>query len=277
MKQILFFLICLNLFSFDPEYSKRKNELPLEIKDMKIVEKLGDKIPLDLVFKNEDNRDISLNEIFSKGKPVLLTIIYYRCPTLCGYHMVGIQNVLKDLDFNAGEEFQYVAVSMDANETPELAKLKRKSFIDDYSKSKKSRNKTDGWYFLTGKEESIQKLASSVGFPFRYNLGLKQWIHPAVAYIVTPEGKLSRYLHGISFDARDMKLSFMAAGNGKIGNFIDQFTMYCFKFDPDKNKYVIYAYNIMRIGGAVTVLLLSIFLYSFWRTQTRKKLIQGET
>ncbi len=275
MKLFLFFL-SLSVFSFDPEAAKQKNEMPLEIKDMKIIEKLGEKIPLDLNFKNEDGKNISLSEIFSKGKPVLLTIIYYRCPTLCGYHMVGIQNTLKDLNFNVGEEFQYVAVSMDQNETPDLAKVKRKSFIDDYSKSKKERTNTDGWYFLTGNETSIKKLADSVGFPYRYNIGLKQWIHPAVAYIITPEGKVSRYLHGIAFDAKDLKLSLIEAASGKIGNFIDQFTMYCFKFDPDKNKYVIYAVNIMKIGGALTVLLLSIFLYSFWQTQVKKNLIQGE-
>ncbi len=276
MKFFLTFLVSLNLFSYDPAYTQSKNELPLELKDMKIIEKTGQSLDLGLKFKNEMGQEIELRSLFKKDIPVLLTIVYYRCPTLCGYHLSGLQNVLKELEWNVGREYQFVAVSMDATEKSDLAKNKRDAFVQDYAKSGKDRKSEVGWNFLTGDAESISKLAASVGFPYRFNVGLKQWIHPAVAYVITPEGKISRYLHGIAFDSKELKLSFIDAANGKIGNFIDKFTMFCFKFDPEKNKYTLYAYNIMKIGGLLTVLLISGFLFSFWRAYSKTKINQGE-
>ncbi|HNK57309.1 MAG TPA: SCO family protein, partial [Leptospiraceae bacterium] len=131
-------------------------------------------------------------------------------------------------------------------------------------------------HFLTGEEPQIKELADSLGFKYKWNAPIKQWIHPAVAYIITPEGKISRYLHGIEFGERDLKLSLVDASNGKIGNFIDKFALFCFQFDPNKNKYTLYAYNIMRIGGAITVVILGAFLFAFWRLQMKNTNTKGE-
>jgi protein SCO1 len=272
---LAFFFVNL-VYSYDPSYTERNNELPNEIADMKVVEKYGNKINLDLKFKNEKAEIVTLRDFFkSSDKPVFLTIIYYRCPTLCNFHLNGISKVFKSLDWSVGKEFEFVAISMDSNETPELASKKRDAYVMDYIKDNPKRN-GDGWHFLTGEEPEIKELADSVGFKYKWNAPIKQWIHPAVAYIITPDGKISRYLHGIEFGERDLKLSLMDAASGKIGSFIDKFALFCFQFDPNKNKYTLYAYNIMRIGGAITVSLMAVFLFMFWRLQMKNTNTKGE-
>ncbi|HMV45260.1 MAG TPA: SCO family protein [Leptospiraceae bacterium] len=271
----LFHFFSMNLFSYDPSYTQNNNEMPSEIVDMKVVEKLGKNINLNLKFKDENANEVTLQNYFKSDKPVFLTIIYYKCPTLCNFHLNGISKVFKSLDWSVGKEFEFVAVSMDPKETPELAAKKKDAYLTDYKKSGTSRT-NDGWHFLTGEEPQIKELADSLGFKYKWNAPIKQWIHPAVAYIITPEGKISRYLHGIEFGERDLKLSLVDASNGKIGNFIDKFALFCFQFDPNKNKYTLYAYNIMRIGGAITVVILGAFLFAFWRLQMKNTNTKGE-
>ena len=272
---ILFFY-AFGIYSYDPSYTEGNNELPNEIVDMKVVEKNGNLINLDLQFKNERGDIVTLKDYFAKSdKPVFLTIIYYRCPTLCNFHLNGISKVFKALDWSVGNEFEFVAISMDPNETPELAAKKKEAYVMDYIKDNPKRS-GDGWHFLTGQETQIKELADSLGFKYKWNAPIKQWIHPAVAYIITPEGKISRYLHGIEFGDRDLKLSLMDAANGKIGSFMDKFALFCFQFDPNKNKYTLYAYNLMRIGGAITAILMAVFLFMFWRLQMKNTTTKGE-
>ena len=127
-------------------------------------------------------------------------------------------------------------------------------------------------YLTDRKEENIKKLASVLGFKYRWNPGNKQWIHPAVAYVLTPGGKISRFFNGISFQERDLRLALVEAGGGKIGTIADQFALFCFQFDPTKNKYTLYAYNLMKLGGGITVLFVGAFLLIFWRKENRNHL-----
>ncbi len=273
---LLAFIYAASLYAYDPAYTESNNELPNEIVDLKVEEKYGNRINLDLLFKNEKSQTVSLKDFFkSNDKPVFLTIIYYRCPTLCNFHLNGISKVFKSLDWNVGQEFEFVAVSMDPNETPDLASKKKEAYVMDYVKDNSKRS-GDGWHFLTGQEPEIKELAASVGFKYKWNAPIKQWIHPAVAYIITPDGKVSRYLHGIEFGDRELKLSLIDASNGKIGSFIDKFALFCFQFDPNKNKYTLYAYNIMRLGGVITVIIIAVFLFMFWRLQMKNTTTKGE-
>ena len=273
---LFFVFFTLKIYSYDPSYTESNNEMPNEIADMKVVEKYGNQINLDLHFKDERGLQVSLKDFFkSKEKPVFLTIVYYRCPTLCNFHLNGISKVFKSLDWSVGKEFEFVAISMDSNETAELAAKKKEAYVMDYIKNDAKRT-GDGWHFLTGEESQIKELANSVGFKYKWNAPIKQWIHPAVAYIITPDGKISRYLHGIEFGDRELKLSLIDASSGKIGSFIDKFALFCFQFDPNKNKYTLYAYNLMRLGGAITVIILAFFLFMFWRLQMKNTNTKGE-
>ncbi|MDX1958204.1 MAG: SCO family protein [Leptospiraceae bacterium] len=260
------------VFAYDPSQREVKNSIPPEIEGLKVENRLGQKINLDREFLNEDGNKVSLRSLFESGKPILLSLVYYRCPTLCNFHLTGLNNIFKGFDWNLGDKFEYVAISIDPEETPALAKAKKKAFTDDYSKSAKGRSAA-GWHFLTDNSGTVKDLATELGFPYRYNEGLKQWNHPSVVYILTPTGTISRYLQGIQFSETDLKLSIMEASGGKIGGVLDKFIMYCYQFDPNRNRYAIYAMNIMRIGAVFTVFLIGSFLLRFWMKNSR---IAGE-
>ncbi|WCL48499.1 SCO family protein [Leptospira sp. GIMC2001] len=249
------------LWSYDPNHTILKdNKLPKELEGIGATDTVGTSIDLRLTFNNENGEEISLSELFTEGKPVLLSPVYYKCPTLCNYHMNGIMTVLKNLDWNAGKQYQYVAISIDPSEKPPLASEKKAAYIKEYGRD----GAENGYHLLTGSTANIHTLTDQLGFRYKWDEESHQYIHASVAYILTPDGKISRILQGISFDARDLKLSFIEAGEGKIGNFIDRFALFCFQFDPSKNKYTLYAYNIMQIGALVTFLVLAAFLLLFW-------------
>ncbi|MCC5815150.1 MAG: SCO family protein [Leptospira sp.] len=251
-----------SLWSYDPNYTiLKENKLPKELESIGPEDTTGRTIDISLTFTDETGRDIKLSELFLPGKPVMLSPVYYKCPTLCNYHMNGVMEVLKKLDWTAGDQYNYVAVSINPKETPELAMEKKQSYLKEYGRE----GAENGYHLLTGDQASINLITQDLGFHYEWDEESQQYIHASVAYILTPEGKISRIIQGISFDSRDLKLAFLEAGEGKIGDFVDKFALFCFQFDPSKNKYTLYAYNIMRIGGAVTLLIVGGFLFAFWK------------
>jgi len=261
---ILLFLSFTLLYSYDPEHTKLKNVKPSELEGVEFENKLGNQIPLDINFKNESGDDTSLGVYFKQGKPIVLSMVYFRCPTLCNYHLNGIAKVFRELDWNLGDKYEFIAISIDPTENSDLALAKKNAYLDDYMENGKFRVKS-GMHFLTGTEANIKPLAASLGFRYKYIPGNKQYVHPSVAYILTPEGRISRIFNGISFEERDLKLSLVEATGGKIGTMMERVALFCFQFDPNKNKYTIYAYNLMRIGGAVTAFFVAGYLITFWR------------
>jgi protein SCO1/2 len=181
----------------------------------------------------------------------------------------GLLSVFKSLDWSVGKEFEFVAVSLDPNETPEFASKKREAYVMDYIKDSSNRTGA-GWHFLTGQDLSIKELANSVGFQYKWDSTKKQWIHPVVAYIIAPDGRISRYLHGVEFGDRDLKLSLMDAANGKIGSFVDKISLFCFQFDPNKNKYTLDTFKLLQIVGTIALIITAVFFLMFWRLQVTK-------
>lgn len=247
--------------AYDPKNAPvSAHETPQELVGVGITEKLGDSVDLSLEFTDQNGQTVTLGSLLGKQKPVLFTIIYYNCPSLCNYHLNGLTAALKNLDWTIGDKFELVALSMNHNETPELAKAKLDSYVQEYGRSPSAA----GWHFLTGSEENIKKIADQVGFGFKWIESTKEFSHASAAQVLTPDGKISRYLHGIEFNPQTIRLSLLEASDGKIGTLMDQFVLYCFQFDPTKNKYTLYAYRVMQAGGALIVLVLAIFLIPFW-------------
>lgn len=262
----LLILFPIAAWAYDPSQEGiLAKDRPQQLENVGITEKLGDEIDLGLEFTDEKGQVVTLGKYFS-NKPVLFTIIYYSCPSLCNYHLNGMVAALKKLKLSVGDHFELVALSMNPNETPELAAAKMASYQDEYDRPGSSA----GWHFLTGSEENIKKIADQVGFSFKWNPKLKEYAHASAAQVMTPGGKISRYLHGVEFDAQTVKLSLLEASNGKIGTIIDQIVLYCFQFDPSKNKYTIYAYRIMQAGGFLMVLVLAIVLIPIWIREKKK-------
>ncbi len=244
---------------------------PKEFEGVGITEHLGDQIPGDLQFKDETGKAVRLSDYFDGEKPVVLTLVYYNCPMLCNMILNGLVEGIAPLSWRPGADYRIVSVSIDARETPELAAAKKKSYLDQLGDASAGA----GWHFLTGDREAIKTLADTVGFGFKYDADRMEYAHGAAIFMVSPTGKLTRYLYGIQFERSQLKLALTEAGEGKLGSAIDQFVLRCFHFDPDSRKYGIYVWGVMRMGGLLTVLLIGFMLLVFWRRERRRGTVRA--
>lgn len=275
MKVIFSILTCFTLSAFaiggkgPLEMSKTglKNEKPYYMDRVGIDEHLGDQIDLNLMFKDEGGNEVKLGKYFGK-KPVFLMLIYYTCPTLCNIHFSKMMKTFRDFKWDIGDNFEFVAVSIDPKETPKDAKSKLDTYFESYERS----HTRDGWHFLTGEQKSIQKLTSQIGFKYFWDENMSQWAHTAAAYVLTPKGKISYYHYGLSINPRDLRLSLVEASDNKIGNVMDRIMLYCMQYDPSKKKYAFYAYNIMSVAAVLTVLIMLFFLGRFWWGQRKTEI-----
>lgn len=247
-------------------------EVPKELKNVGIQEHLGQLVDLSLEFSDETGQKNRLESYFQTGRPVLLAFVYYECPNLCTFLLNGLVSSLKNLDWIPGKEFEIVVISINHQENHLLAEKKKKSYVESYIKIKENLSwdtTQSGWHFLTGELTAVQKITGALGFGFSYDSKQKQFAHSAAIFLLTPRGTISRYLYGIEFSVKDLKLALLEAADGKIGNVVDKFLLYCFRYDPSTKKYSFYLENIMKAGGATTVVLFGSFLTVFWRRQLR--------
>lgn len=260
-----------------PLYSPRKydptvttaNGLPDALKKTGIEQKLGDQMPLDTEFKDEDGNLVKLGSYFQKGRPVVIAFVYYECPMLCNQVLNGLTGSLKGINFDAGKEFDVVAISFDAKEfdKPGLAKNKKASYMERYGRPGTEK----GWHFLTGTSDAIAKAASAAGFSFEWDEKSGQFAHAAGVMVTTPEGRLSRYLYGIDYSPRDLKFGIMESAESKVGGAADQLMLYCFHYDPASGKYGLAILNMVRLGGIATLLGLGTMGLVFWRRNKKKE------
>jgi protein SCO1/2 len=248
-------------------YSQVVQENPDDLKNIDVEEHLGDTIPLELEFTADNGEMVRLEKYFQREKPVILILGYYTCPMLCNLIMNGLTDALRDFPWLPGREFQIVSVSIDPTETEVVAAAKKKNYINSLGKP----GVENGWDFLTGPEENSRKLAESVGFKYFYIEDRDEYAHPAVLIILTEKGEISRYLYGIQFKKQDLKLALTEASEGKVGSTLDRLILYCYHYDPKAGGYVVFAGNIMRLGGLLTLLILAGLLVRLWLREHRKK------
>ncbi len=235
---------------------------PQPLMDVGVEERLGETIPLDLLFVNSRGDTVTLGQYFKQGKPVLLSMVYYECPMLCTLVLNGLTNALQQIPWTPGREFQMVTVSIDPEETPDLAAQKKYRYLRSL---RKPGIPEEGWVFLVGDSSQSKKLADALGFRYKYDAKQDNYAHPAVAFLLTENGKISRYLYGIEFKERDLRLALLEAGEGKIGNTLDKIILFCYHYDPDSQSYTLFATNLMRLGGVLTVIVLGILLGILWK------------
>jgi protein SCO1/2 len=224
---------------------------PTILHNVGIEQKVGAQLPLDVPFTDDHGRAVTLREY--TGKPIVLALVYYTCPSLCDLVLNGAVRSARALKFNAGDDFQVVAVSFDPRENYLVARDKKANYVKAYGRE----GTAGGFHFLTGSEPASKMLANAVGFHYAYDPTTNQYAHPSAIMIVTPEGRISRYFYGIDYPARDVKLGLMDATGGKIGSAIDQVQLFCFHYDPSTGKYGLLIMNVLRLGGIVTLLLLA--------------------
>ena len=240
-------------------------------KSIGIDQKLGDQLPLDLEFTDSSGERVSLSQYFGK-KPVVLTLVYYECPMLCTQVLNSLLRALNVLSFGIGTDFDVLTISVDPGETPELAAAKKA----EYNKNYRGRDGSTGWHFLTGEQDQIKQLAAAVGFRYEYDEDTDQYIHASGLMVLTPEGKLARYLYGIDYPPRDLRWGLVEAADGTIGNPVDQLLLLCYSYDPLTGKYGLYIRNSLRIGGLITVLALVGFIVAMIKRERRNNLHQPQ-
>jgi len=232
-----------------------------------IDQKLNEQIPLNLEFTDESGNTVHLGMYFHE-KPVIVSLVYYKCPMLCTQVLNGMVETFKTLKYTAGQDFEVVTVSIDPTETHELAAEKKQQYIEAYERS----GAAEGWHFLVGKQESITALANAVGFRYIYDQTTGQFAHSSGIMVATPGGKVARYLYGIEYAAKDLTFSMMEASKGNIGSPVEKLLLLCYHYDPMTGKYGVVVGNILRGAGALTVLLLGGYMVvNFLRDKKKSK------
>jgi protein SCO1/2 len=227
--------------------------VPTPLKDIGYDQKLGESLPLTAPVRDENGREVALGSFFGQ-RPVIFALAYFHCSMLCNVVMDDLATSLKVVPFTAGKDYDVVIVSFDPADTPALAKAKKDEVVARYREGGAKRETAGGWHFLTAGPQSIAAITRAVGFRYYWDTDTKQFAHAAGIVLLTPRGRISRYLYGVEYPARDIRLSLVEASGEKIGSVIDQVLLFCFHYNPVIGKYSAVAMNIVRLGGAVTVI-----------------------
>ncbi len=257
---------------------------PLELykpDEVGVDEKPGAQVPLDAQLRNEDGETITFGSILRPNRPTILWLGYYECPMLCDKMSAGMVRAVKNIKLDAGTEFAVIQLSINPSEVPADAKAKKESYVQKMG----TPGAATAWKLLTANPEPIAQVANAVGYKFKKVTvdGQTQFAHPAVLMILSPEGKVTRYLYpkaaeGVEFDDRTMQLSLIEASHGTIGSTVDRILLTCLHYDPTTGKYTWVAVNLMKVGGAITIVIMASILIPFWIRGPKNLLKwQGET
>ncbi len=239
---------------------------PQALRDIGFDQNLGAQLPLDLVFRDERGADVRLGDLF-RGRPVVLSIVYYECPMLCTLVLNGLVSALKPVNLVPGRDYDVIAVSFDPRETAALAAAKKKVYLERFGKA----TPETAWSFLTGDQASIDGLTKAVGFRYAWDEKTNQFAHPSGVVVATPDGRIARYLFGVEYVPKDMRLALVEASEGKVGGFADQILLFCYKYDPTRGRYSAAVINLVRAGAALTIVSLMTFIGVSRRREKRNR------
>ncbi len=243
------------------------NTPPAALQGVDITEHLGGALPRDAAFRDTEGKVVKLGDFFDGKRPTVFVFAYHTCPMLCSLVLDATVRSLNDVQWTVGDEFDVVSVSIDPRDTPESATKKRAQVVAGYPRAHGS---TRGWHFLTGEESEIRKATDAIGFQYNYDARQKQYAHPAAIYLLSPEGHIARYLYGVQFESKDMRLGLLEASEGRSVTTTERILLYCYHYDPQGKHYSLVAMNVMRIGGGVTLVLFGSFLAIMWARERRR-------
>jgi protein SCO1/2 len=242
--------------------------IPAPLREIGFDQNIGAPVPLDAPFRDEAGRHVRLGDYFGE-RPVVMVFAYYECPMLCTLAINGVASALSVLSLDAGRDFEVVIVSFDPRDTPAAAAAKKAGYLHRYNRE----GAEAGWHFLTGDRESIDRVTGAAGFRYAWDADTKQWAHPAGVMLLTPEGRLARYLFGIEYSPRDLRFALVEASAGKLGSRVDSLLLYCFHYDPTTGRYGLVIMRAIRLAGAATVLALGGFIL----VMVRRERARGST
>ena len=257
----------------------RQGELPIPeakpavLDEVKLTEKLGDKIPLNLTFTDETGKEVKLADYYNDGKPVVINLGYYNCPMLCGLVTQGLTQAAKQLNWKPGDEYRILTISFDHTETPQLASDNKDSVMVELGKPLGPMD----WAFLTGTEDNIRKLTEATGFGFKWDERTQQYAHPAAIVITSPDGTITKYMAGIVFPSNQLKFALLEASNGQVGSILDQIVLMCFQYDHTAGKYTLAVTRLMRFAGWATVIILGSIIGILLIKENKKRTLDNSS
>jgi protein SCO1 len=229
-------------------------EDPEDLKGVDLVQKLGEQVPLDVPIVDSTGKTVELGSYFNQGKPVVLALVYYDCPMICPLLLSRLQDRLNDATFTVGEDYNVVVVSFDPTNTTEMAAANKATYLMGYNR-KKTPEVEAGWSFHTAAAGNARVIAESVGFKYRYLEDVGEYAHPAVLMVLTPGGKVARYISGLDANKGELRLALLDASDGKIAKTIGDFFLHrCYRYDPKNGAYTLHAMRVMQMGGLGTLL-----------------------
>jgi protein SCO1/2 len=248
-----------------PATGVSREKPPPLLEGVRIDQRLNEQIPADAVFRDESGRMVKLGDYFGR-RPVVLTLVYFRCPKLCTLVLNGLTEAMKPLAMELGRDFDIVTVSFDPLDGPETAAEKKKNYLALYGR----KGRSESWHFLTGTEAQIQRVTEAVGYRYRYDAESQQYIHPAGITILTREGRIARYLFGIQYLPRDLRLAVLEAAQGRISTPVDAVLLFCFHYDATAGKYSADVLRLVRLCGGLSVTVLVVSYVLVWRRSRRR-------
>ncbi|NBV41705.1 SCO family protein [bacterium] len=252
-QSIKFWIVFLAVAVGVAQVSWAADPLPRELNGVGIKEHLGAMIPTDAVLTDSEGQTVSTSELVNGKQPIVLVFAYYTCPMLCNLVLTGVQDAVGKTALVPGERYRIITISIDPKDTTENAK----GFKEKYTGPLKNKIKNDGWRFFVGPDAEVRKVADAVGFNYAYNPRSKEYAHAAGIIVLTPEGKISRYLYGIEFKPTQFKLAVLEASDRKIISVFEGVLLFCYNYDAHARGYALVASNVMKVGGFVTVVALA--------------------
>lgn len=237
------------------------NVRPAQLVGVDIVEHLNQPVDLNLEFIAENGYPVRLGEYFHKGRPVVLNLVYYECPMLCTLILNGETQTMREVPWTPGNEYEVVTISINPEEGFDVARKKKQIYLASYDRP------APGWHFLVDKDGNAKKLAQMVGFNYRYDARSGEYAHPSAIMVLTPDGKMARYLYGVRYRASDFRFAIAEASEGRSTLTVEKILLLCYHYDPKSGSYVLFATNFMKAGGVLTMLLIGLFLFSMYRKE----------
>ena len=244
-----------------------KPVVPPGLEDVGVDEHLDGQIPMDAVFRDQTGKMIRFGDLFDGKRPMVLTLAYHTCPTVCSLVLSQTVETLKLIPWSVGKEYSAITLSFDPRETQERTVAKRHDLLNQYGRP----DAEQGWTFLSGNDSNIHRVTDAVGFHYHYVEREQQYAHPTVILILKPNGQLARYLYGLEYSPKDVRLGLLEASNGRSITTVDRIILYCYHYDPNGGRYVLVATRVMQVGAGLSGLALIAFLATFWIGELLKK------
>jgi protein SCO1/2 len=249
------------------ERVERMEAAPHQLAGVDVNEHLGSRLPRSLGFRDQHGKEVTLGDYFDGKRPVLFTLNYSDCPLLCSLQLNGLVEGLKGLEWSIGRDFSVVTVGLDPAQTTQRSRDTLSRYLAQYGRPESRA----GWHFLTGSEANVRAYADAIGFRYRYFPERKDYAHPAAIALATPDGRLARYLYGIQYEPKTLRLGLVEASEGRMGTTLDRLILYCFHYDSSEGRYAPVARRIMQVGGGASVLALVGLLAIFLRQESRRR------